>query len=121
AFGLGRWIALTQGPTNAITWLRSLPLAIQTNQPVPLILSDCQIAIRDWKGLQGLVTKSDWGEVEHYRLAAESLAARSLGQSAASGAAWRKALRLSAHRLDRLSRLVEVAGIWGWPEERLEA
>jgi predicted Zn-dependent protease len=50
----------------------------------------------------------------------ESLAQRSLGNEFASQTAWRNALRLSDHRLDRLSRLAQVTAGWGWSAENME-
>jgi tetratricopeptide (TPR) repeat protein len=120
AFALGRWMAMTEGPTNALRWLQSLPTQTRTNQPVPLIVTDCRIALKDWAGLLALVDKQDWAEANFYRLALESLAHRSLGKDYASQAAWRNALRQSAHRLDRLSRLAQVTAGWGWPAENTE-
>jgi hypothetical protein len=120
AFSLGRWIAMVDGSSNALPWLKSLPLAIQTNQPVPLIITDCQIDAKDWPALQSFVAKADWGEAEYYRLAVEALAKRSLGQDAPSTAAWRKAVRQSEHRLDRLQTLVRASGVWHWTNEETE-
>ena len=120
AFALGQWMARTEGPTNALRWLQSLPQAIQTNQPVPLITADCHIALKDWKGLLALVQKQDWGEANCFRLALESLGERSLGQDLASQTTWRKALHLSTHRLDRLSRLAQVTAGWGWDVQNTE-
>jgi tetratricopeptide (TPR) repeat protein len=120
AFALGRWMGVFEGPTNALAWLQSLPSAIRTNQPVPLIATDCRIALRDWSGLLAEVDKQDWVEANFYRLALVSLAQRSLGKDYASESAWRSSLRQSAHRLDRLSRLAQVTAGWGWKGENIE-
>jgi tetratricopeptide (TPR) repeat protein len=120
AFLLGKWMAAAENPASALAWLHSLPPTIQTNQPVPLIVTDCQIALHDWSGLLALINREDWGELTYYRLALESLAQRSLGQSAAATAAWQKAVRQSARRLDSLSRLAQVAAAWRWTPEHTE-
>ena len=117
AFGLGEWLTRTEGPTNTLSWLRSLPMAVQTNQPVPLLISDCLLAEKDWNGILATIDKQDWGELQFYRYALESLAYRSLDQSAASIGAWQKAVRLAGTRLDRLSKLTKVAAAWGWDSE----
>lgn len=120
AFALGQWMARTEGPTNALRWLQTLPPPTQTNQPVPLIIADCQIALKDWRGLLALVQKQDWAEANCFRLALESLGERSLGQDSASQTTWRKALHLSARRLDRLVRLAQVTAGWGWDLQNTE-
>src|SRR5882724_1864416 len=117
AFALGKWMALAENPTNALRWLESLPPTIQTNQPVPLIIADCLVALKDWKGLGALLEKQNWAEADCFRLALVSLGQRSLQQETASQTTWHKALRLSAHRLDRLARLAQVTSNWGWDAE----
>lgn len=120
AFALARWKAVVNGPTNALHWIVSLPAQMQTNLPVPMVKTDCQMALKDWKGILGEVDKQDWGEANYYKFALQSLAERSSSQTAASQVSWHKALRMSAHRLDRLSRLSEVTGVWGWTTEKAE-
>jgi Flp pilus assembly protein TadD len=120
-FQLSRWLLNVEGATNALGWLRSLPVSLQTNQPVPLVFADCEVEIKDWPGLLNCVDKQDWGEAESYRLALESLARRSLRQDLAAESAWRQALHACAHRLDRLSRLVQVTRVWSWKPEETEA
>ena len=78
------------------------------------------MAIKDWKGILAEVNQEDWSEANYYKLALQALAERSLGQNAASDVSWRKALRISSHRLDRLSRLAEITGVWGWTPETSE-
>jgi Flp pilus assembly protein TadD len=120
AFELGKWMAKIEGPGLALRWLQSQPWETQTNMPVPLIITDCQIATKDWNGLLTFVSKQDWGEVEFYRLAIESLAQRSLGEDALSESSWRKTLHLTLHRQVQLTRLAEVTSLWGWTPEKTE-
>ena len=120
AFALGRWKVLTSGPTNALHWIAGLPPQIQTNLPVPLVMTDCQIALKDWNGILSEAVKQDWGDANYYKLALQSLAERSLSQNAAADVSWHKAFRASSHRLERLSRLAEVTRVWGWQPERSE-
>ena len=120
AFALGKWMVATENPTNALRWLQTLPQKIQTNQPVPLIIADCYIATKDWKGLISLAGKQDWAEADCFRLALVSLGQRSLHEEPASQATWRKALHLAEHRLDRLARLAQVTAGWNWDAENTE-
>ncbi len=117
---LGRWMLANQGPTNALHWLLKLPAAVQTNQPVPLLITDCQVALKDWPGMLALTARQDWGEANHCRLALMALSQRSLGEEQASRASWRKAVRQSSRRLDRLSLLGRLADSWGWQAEQVE-
>lgn len=117
AFAVGKWIAQNDNTTNALTWLRSLPAEVQTNQPVPLIMTDCLIIGKDWRELLKVADAQNWSEAEYYRLAVVSLAQKSLGEELAAKASWRKAIRETAGRLDRLTRLVQVTRTWRWEEE----
>ncbi len=120
AGALGRWLYRAEGPTNALTWLSSLPANLQTNQPVPLVITDCQTATKDWQGLLASVEKQDWGESEFFRISLESLARRSLGQQDEARWLWNRAQRQSARRLDRLYHLTQLTSAWGWAPERTE-
>lgn len=118
AFLIGQWKAATDGPTNALHWLASLPERVQTNLPVPMETADCRIALKDWPALLAEVKTEDWGGANYYRFALESLAERSLAQNAAADASWNRAVELSGHSLDKLSHLAQVAGLWDWPVEK---
>jgi predicted Zn-dependent protease len=120
AFALGQWLIKAENPATALRWLHTLPPETQTNQPVPLVITDCLIALKDWPGLLACVDKQDWAGADFYRQAVVALAHRSLGQNATSETAWRKALHLAAHQPERLSRLAQVAETWGWAPEKTE-
>jgi Flp pilus assembly protein TadD len=117
---MGRWIFRTDGPTNALAWLMSLPQSLQTNLPVPLVITDAQIMTKDWTRLLATVENKDWGESEVLRLATESLARRSLGQEDDAQILWKRARRQSARRLDRLYKLTQLTDSWGWEPEKRE-
>ncbi|HLH56762.1 MAG TPA: hypothetical protein VKY92_24465 [Verrucomicrobiae bacterium] len=120
AFAFARWMAGAQGPAAALNWTRQLPPTLRTNQPIPLITTDCQIALKDWPGLLSSISKQNWNEAEFYRCAMESLAYRSQNKEFLSKAAWQNAMRESARRLDRLTRLAQVTTGWGWQAENTE-
>ena len=117
AFAFGQWMTTVQGPADALSWLNRLPPAIQTNPPVPLIIADCHVFLKDWRGLQALIQNQDWGDGNYFRLALESLAERSQDQPLASQAAWDKAARQADHRIDRLTRLARLSAEIGWAPE----
>jgi Tfp pilus assembly protein PilF len=120
AFLLGEWIAKSENPANALRWLQSLPLSIQTNQPGPLIITDCQIALKDWAGLLAFVSPQDWADLGYYNSALQALAQRSLGRDAEAAAAWRLAFRQGSRRLDSLARLARLTAAWRWTPENIE-
>ena len=117
-YALGHWMLTQESPAVALRWLAGLPVALQTNMPVPLAITDCQMGLKDWNGLLGTIQNADWGEVEYYRLCLTSLANRSLGNNDSASEAWQNALAVSSHHLERLTRLNQVAAGWGWAPER---
>lgn len=119
AFGLARWIFTTEGPTNALQWVESLPADLRTNQPLPLAIADCQVAMKNWPRLQALVQNQDWQEANSYRCSLEALALRSQGQATLAEIAWNKALR-EAVSLEALVKLVQVTTAWDWKPENKE-
>ena len=117
-YSLAHWMQLQESPTIALHWLDSLPMELQTNLPVPLAITDCQVGLKDWNGLLGTIENANWGESEYYRVCLSSLANRSLGNNESADAAWQNALTVSSHQLERLSRLNQLTATWGWAPER---
>ncbi len=117
---LGNWMLKSEGPANTLRWLQSLPLDIQTNQPVPLLVADCEIGLKRWDDLLGYVSQQNWGKDDYYRLTVKSLAMRSLGQPTAAENEWRKSLNLATHQPESLIRLTQITSTWGWVPERTE-
>ena len=120
AFALGQWLVKTEKAEAALAWLQALPPLVQTNLPVPLAITDCEIILKDWSGLLAFVKPQAWGELEYYRMGLETLARRSLGETTAAESSWRKALHLAAHNQERLSRLVQMTTAWGWSHEKTD-
>ena len=120
-YALGRWMVLEENPQTALNWLRSLPTQTETNQTVQLVMTDCQIDLKDWNGLLAAVQTKDWGRAEFYRFALKSLALHSLGQDSASQAAWQRALRLASDQPDQLAQLAQITGLWGLTSEKIAA
>ena len=117
-YALGHWTQIEEGPAIALRWLDGLPPTLQTNLPVPMAITDCQIGLKDWNGVLGTIRNADWGELEYYRLCLNSLADRSLGNNDGASEAWQNAFMASSHHLDRLARLNQLTAAWGWALER---
>ena len=120
AYLLGNWLQVEKSPSTALQWLRSLPHDTQTNLPVLLAITDCQIAMKDWNGLLTEVQSQDWDELNYYRLSLEALACQKVGDAVAEKSAWRRALIMSSSRLDRLAKLDQITAAWGWFQERTD-
>jgi len=116
-FDLTNWQINRQSPAEALGWLQSLPLQTRTNQPAALLAAQCQIAVRDWKGVQDFLQNQNWAELEFERHAflAKSLRERGLVES--SKAEWQVALNGAAGKKMALNALFRLAAQWHWSGE----
>jgi tetratricopeptide (TPR) repeat protein len=117
-YALGHWMQAEEGPTVTYLWLDGLPANVQTNLPVQMAITDCQVGLKDWNGLLKTVGNGNWGEVEYYRLFLNSAAYRSLGNNEGADTAWRSALMVSSHHLERLTKLNQLTASVEWTPER---
>jgi predicted Zn-dependent protease len=113
-YELGMWQASRISSTNALAWLRSLPLALQTNQPVTMLVADCQTAIQDWRGLQAFLQPQDWAELEFIRHSFLAHALRGQELATAAKSEWEQALKAAGNRKESLGMLLRLAGNWKW-------
>lgn len=120
AFALGKRLQKLESPTEVLAWVQSLPDDVQSRPPVAQVAVDCYVALKDWAGLLQAIESQNWADGEPSRLALMALARRSLGQDAAAQSAWQEALQEAAHRLEGLSCLARLTGVWGWEPERKE-
>src|ERR1043166_565623 len=119
-FALGHWMLLNEGGEKALAWLNSLPPAIQTQQPVPMIVADCSVAVKKWSALESLLKNKNWENMEYVRHGFLARALRELKQAEASNAEWQKAVASAGGRLEALTGLNTMATNWKWDKEREE-
>jgi predicted Zn-dependent protease len=105
-------------PGESLAWLQSLPVATQTNQPVPLLEAECHVALQDWPGLQSCVEKGNWGELEPARHAFKTRALRGQGLFDSANGEWRQAMQAANGQEASLVLLLRLATQWNWESER---
>ena len=114
---LATWQMANTSPKDALTWLRTLPSNMQTNQAVELLDAECCTALRDWRGLQSSIEKQNWAELEFLRHAflSRSLHGQELPDSAK--AEWERALQATNGQKVGLGMLFRLAAQWNWESE----
>ena len=114
---LALWQITRTGTKEGLAWLKSLPKAMQTNQPVALLIADCQVSLRDWRGLQATLDRQNWGELDFLRHAymARALRGQELGDSAK--AEWGMAVKAANGQRSSLVMLQRKAEGWKWQNE----
>jgi len=109
---LATWQMLNTSPRDALTWLRTLPGNMQTNQVVELLSADCYTALRDWHGLQSSVEPQNWAELEFVRHAFLSLALRGQALPDSAKVEWDRALQAANGQEGSLVMLFRLAAQW---------
>jgi Flp pilus assembly protein TadD len=117
---LARWQMASGSAREALAWLRTLPSAIETSQPVALLEAECRATLRDWAGLDSSLERQTWGEMDFTRRAFRSLALRELRLSEAAKTEWASAVKAGEGRQERLVMLLRLAAQWNWPAETEE-
>jgi len=116
-FELSRWMLGSRGSQKTFDWLQSIPSKITTNLPVSMVMADTYLGLTNWPGLQGYVTRQQWGELDYMRLMYLTRALREQGFGTAAKAEWSKVLKAAAGQLDRLKAIQSGAANWGWVAE----
>lgn len=117
AYELGQWY-FAQGKTNeGIAWVLTLPPAIQTNLPMPILVAEGRVTLCEWPTLETTLKTQDWKELDYLRRAFLARALRARGDSADSSLQWESAMRVSSKRLDGLNELARRAAMWDWQRE----
>jgi tetratricopeptide (TPR) repeat protein len=116
-YELGAWQMTSISPASTLSWLQTLPMQIQTNQPVTMLVADCKSLVRDWKGLQQWLTGQNWAETEFLRHALLSRAYREENMDAGAKGEWELALKLASNQKGTAIMLLRMAAQWKWQSE----
>ena len=123
-FDMNKWLARNGSPAEALAWLRSLPMQIQTNAPGFTLIAQGYLLTRDWRGLQAAIKNQNWDESEFARHAYLARSLREQGLVAASQVEWSSALQAADSvkysiqaQQSILSYLYVFASQWKWNTE----
>jgi Flp pilus assembly protein TadD len=116
-YELAKWEMAKTSPGEALTWLRSLPIATQTNQPATLLAAECYVDLKDWNGLSTWLEKQHWAELEFLRYAYMSRALRGQELTTTSKTEWEKALKSANAQKQSLIMLLRLDAQWSWVNE----
>jgi predicted Zn-dependent protease len=115
---LANWQMTRISPAATLSWLQSLPVNVQTNQPAASLAAQCQMLTHDWNGLNKSLQKQSWGELDYTRHAFMARALRGLDLDEASKAEWETALNeAGGQKPTRLIALFRLAAQWNWESE----
>ncbi len=109
---LADWMIRHQRAGPALAWLRSLPASVQAQQPTPMAIVNCLLALQEWVELQTFLKDPPWEEIEFLRQAALAQAAWQLKQDVVAETHWRNATGDAGERLRALIPLLDLARQW---------
>lgn len=116
-YELAKWEMGKYSLRETLAWLQSLPVSTQTNQPATLLIAECYAAAKDWKKLDGWVSKQKWPEMEFLRHALLSRALRGEDLATTSKTEWEQALKAANANKQSLVMLLKLAAEWQWLNE----
>jgi hypothetical protein len=114
---LATWEMAKTSPGDALAWLRSLPMNMQTNQPTTLLVAECYTSSKNWRGLQAWLEKQHWAELEFIRHAFMSRGLRGQELPDAAKTEWAQALNSANGQKQSLIMLLRLAAQWKWVNE----
>ena len=120
AFEVSGWMAEHGQAEAALAWWRSLPPSVQTQQPGPLAIADCLLAMQAWPEVKDFLKEPPWGESEFLRQALLARASWQLQEDTTADTCWRSAVQAARDRLSALTALLPLARQWGRTTEQAD-
>lgn len=114
------WMNENRLAAEALDWVRRLPPDTLARQPVPVAVAAAYETQRGWKDLEGLLTKSEWGELDFMRLALLAHLNRQNRDGVNSRIQWGLAITKAGDHPEALGTLARLAESWGWGKEAEE-
>jgi tetratricopeptide (TPR) repeat protein len=111
-YELANWEMAKTSTGEALAWLRTLPMNMQTNQPATLLITECFTEAKNWKELHGWLDKQRWAEMEFLRHAFLSQALRGQGLNDTAKTEWEQALKSGNSHEQSLVMLFRLAAQW---------
>jgi tetratricopeptide (TPR) repeat protein len=98
-------------------WVKSLPPATRSQQPLPLLLADSYMLQKDWRTLETWLREQKWEEQDFMRFAILARAFQNDAEPEVAKANWNKAVRAAAEKPELLAALGNLAQGWGWTNQ----
>ena len=114
---MATWLMTRTSPAETLTWMHTLPMATQTNQPAATLIAGCQVLTQDWTGLQNSLSKQNWDELDFARHAFLARSLRGQKLEGAATAEWAAAMQLTRDGKAGLTALFRLAAQWQWDDE----
>ena len=120
AYEVARWLLNGGKPQAALVWIKSLPRSTHTNLPVPMIESDCYMALKDWSGLLTNTSAAGWADLDCLRLLSRVRAHKEQNSVASAKTEWAQALKQAGNNLQLLVQMLRSTTAWNWKPEQEE-
>jgi tetratricopeptide (TPR) repeat protein len=116
-YQLAEWQMSRIPPREILAWMETLPPAVNTNQPVAIMVADCLATLSEWSTQQVRLASQNWLELDFVRHAYLSRALRSQNLAGAAKGEWELALKSATNQRQALMMLLRIVARWGWQSE----
>lgn len=116
-YELATWQLANTSVSETLAWLLRLPVGIQTNPPVSLLVAECHVLLKNWAKLQSTVEVQNWGDLDFIRHAFKAHALREQSLTAGAKSEWELCLKAANNQKSSLSMLLRLAASWNWESE----
>ncbi len=117
AAGLISALNAADNSTEALRYGATLTPEVRAGWPVPLALVEAHARTKEWKELETVAAKADWGAFEFLRHAYLARAFRGLNQEIAADQEWGRAQNKLGDHAQRVLLLARTVSAWGWERE----
>jgi len=101
----------------ALDWIKTLPTALVAQQPVPIAVADCYVAIKDWASLRDWCKQGSWNANETLRHVYLARAAREERRTFDFETEWNSVLKEAGTDVEKISRVQQIIVRWEWKPE----
>jgi Flp pilus assembly protein TadD len=111
------WMGQNHLNLLALDFIKTLPRDATQKWPLPRVLADVYLQLRDWPALDSVTRNANWGQFEFLRHAYLSRALRERSDKLGAESAWTSAVHEASADSRRLHALEQHVATWGWEKE----
>jgi thioredoxin-like negative regulator of GroEL len=104
----------------AVDFIRTLKPELLQPWPVPLVMADINVRLKDWTKLEAATKFQDWRSFDFLRHAYLARASREQNKLAAAQSEWSTAAKGASAGSEQSMMLLRTAAAWGWENEQLD-
>jgi tetratricopeptide (TPR) repeat protein len=114
------WMSQNNLNLFALDFVKSLPPEKLESWPIPAVVADLYVRLRDWPKLEALTRDANWRQGEFLRHAYLARALRGQDKTAAAEHEWAAATKAASNQNEYIMWLVRATTEWKWDKEMVD-